>query len=101
VAEQKTKEIGIRKVLGASIASLWGTLSSEFMILVGISCLIAMPVAWYILSGAIKRYEYKTTLGWPIFLLTGAGALLVPLLTVSFQALKAAYANPVNSLRSE
>jgi len=101
VAEQKTKEIGIRKVLGASIASLWGTLSSEFMILVGISCLIAMPVAWYILSGAIKRYEYKTTLGWPIFLLTGAGALLVTLLTVSFQALKAAYANPVNSLRSE
>jgi putative ABC transport system permease protein len=71
------------------------------MILGGISCLIAMPVAWYILSGAIKRYEYKTTLGWHIFLLTGAGALLVTLFTVSFQALKAAYANPVNSLRSE
>lgn len=101
VAEQRKKEIGVRKVLGASVLNLWQMLSKEFVLLVSISCLIAIPFAWYYLSHWLKQYDYKTTLSWWIFIVSGAGALLIALLTISFQAIKAAIANPVKALRSE
>ncbi len=101
VAEQRTKEIGIRKVLGASITNLWGMLSKEFIRLVALSCLIAIPVTWFAMNGWLQNYPYRTPIEWWIFAVTGCGALLLTLLTVSFQAIRAALANPVDSLRSE
>ncbi|RIV21322.1 ABC transporter permease [Fibrisoma montanum] len=100
-AEQRTKEIGIRKILGASVASLWQMLSKDFVVLVIVACLIAIPTAFYSMSGWLQNYTYRTELSWWIFALAGAGALLITLLTVSFQAIKAALMNPVKSLRSE
>jgi len=101
VAEQRTKEIGVRKVLGASVFNLWKMLSKDFVGLVVISCVIAAPIAWYFLSGWLKGYQYHTSISWWIFVVSCLGALLITLLTVSFQAIKAAVANPVKSLRSE
>jgi putative ABC transport system permease protein len=101
VAEQRVKEIGIRKVMGASITNLWGMLSKDFVLLVIFSCVIAIPLAWYQLESWLDHYEYRTELSWWIFALCGAGALIITLLTVSFQAIKAALMNPVKSLRSE
>ncbi len=101
VAEQRTKEIGIRKVMGASILSLWRMLSQEFIGLVTLSCFIAIPIAYYLLQNGLKQYEYKTEIGWWIFVLASGGALLITMGTISFQAMKAALANPVKSLRSE
>jgi ABC-type antimicrobial peptide transport system permease subunit len=100
-AEQRTKEIGIRKVLGASVTSLWGLLSKDFVGLVLIAFAIATPLAYYFLSGWLENYEYRTDLSWWVFALAGGGALLITLLTVSFQAIKAALNNPVKSLRME
>ena len=101
VAEQRTKEIGIRKVLGASIANVWSMLSREFVLLVGISCAIAIPLSYYLLNGWLKKFDYHTTISIWILLATVAGALSITILTVSYQAIKAALMNPVNSLRSE
>jgi ABC-type antimicrobial peptide transport system permease subunit len=101
VAEQRTKEIGVRKVLGATIMNIWQMLSKDFVLLVVISCLIAVPLAWYYLHQWLQKYEYKTDISWWIFAAAGFGALAITLLTVSFQAIKAAIANPVKSLRSE
>lgn len=101
VAEQRTKEIGIRKVLGASVSNLWRMLSQEFVLLVVISCVIAIPLSYSILQQGLQRYEYRTNMGWWIFAATSLCALLITLLTVSFQAVKAALANPVESLRTE
>jgi putative ABC transport system permease protein len=101
VAEQRTKEIGIRKVLGASVGNLWGMLSKDFVALVIISCLISVPLAWYGLDNWLQEYEYRTDIPWWIFAVAGIGALVITLLTVSFQAIRAALMNPVNSLRSE
>jgi len=101
VAEQRTKEIGIRKVIGASVFSIWNLLSKEFAGLVIISLLIACPVAYYFLHNWIQQYTYHTGISWWIFVSAGAGTLVITLLTVSFQAIKAALANPVKSLRSE
>lgn len=100
-AEQKTKEIGIRKVLGASVANLWSLLSKEFVLLVIFSCVIAAPIAWYYLHRWLGNYDYRVTIKWHVFLLAAALALFITLVTVSFQAIKAALANPVKSLRTE
>lgn len=101
VAEQRTKEIGVRKVLGASVYNLWSMLSKDFVTLVVISCLIAAPVAWFFLNQWLQAYEYRTSISWWIFAVSAMGALAITLLTVSFQAIKAALANPVKSLRTE
>jgi predicted permease len=100
-AERRTKEIGIRKVLGASAKGLAGLLSKEFLKLVALSCLIAFPVAWWMMHNWLQTYSYRIQISWMIFLIAGLLALIIALLTVSFQAIKAALANPVRSLRSE
>ncbi len=101
VAERRTKEIGIRKVLGASILDLWAMLSKEFTILVIASCFIAIPIAWYFMDKWLQDFIYRVNISWWLFAIAGMSALLIALLTVSFQAIKAAIANPVKSLRSE
>lgn len=101
VAEQRKKEIGVRKVLGASTYNLWQMLSKEFAFLVIISCFISIPLAWYYLNNWLQQYDYRTPVSLWIFLISGIGALAITLITVSFQAIKAALANPVKSLRTE
>ncbi|MBK8776250.1 MAG: ABC transporter permease [Saprospiraceae bacterium] len=101
VAEQRKKEIGVRKVIGASVFNLWQLLSKEFVVLVGISSLLAAPIAYYFMNEWLQKYSYRTEMSWWIFVAASIGALLITLLTVSFQALKAASANPIQSLKSE
>jgi putative ABC transport system permease protein len=100
-AEQRTKEIGIRKVLGASVGSLFTLLSREFVILVIIALIIASPVAWWAMNKWLLNYAYSINIQWWIFLLAGVVAILITLITVSFQSAKAALMNPIKSLRSE
>ena len=100
-AEQRIKEIGIRKALGASVTSLVTLFSKDFLQLVGLSFVIAAPIAWFLVDRWLQGFAYQVDLAWWIFALTGMLALLIALLTVSFQAVKASLANPVDSLRSE
>ncbi|MEO6979457.1 MAG: FtsX-like permease family protein, partial [Mucilaginibacter sp.] len=100
-AEQRFKEIGIRKVLGASVRSLFTLLSSEFLVLVVIALVIAFPISWYSSNKWLQSFEYRTPIQWWVFLLSGGLIIFIALLTVSFQAIKAALINPIKSLRSE
>jgi putative ABC transport system permease protein len=101
VAEQRTKEIGIRKVVGATVFNLWGLLSKDFVVLVAIACAIAVPLAWYGMYQWLQKYDYRTDIRWWVFASAITGSMVITLLTVSFQAVKAALANPVRSLRTE
>ena len=101
VAEQRTKEIGIRKILGASVSHLWVLLSKDFITLVIIALLIASPVAYYIMSQWLQKFTYRIDISWNIFLIAGIGALAITFITVSIQAIKTVTANPANSLRTE
>jgi putative ABC transport system permease protein len=101
MTEQRSKEIGIRKVLGASVYNLWKMLSKDFILLVIMSCLIAIPITYHFMGIWLENYEYHVDISWWIFGLAIAGALLITLLTVSFQAIKVARANPIKSLRTE
>jgi predicted permease len=100
-AEQKTKEIGIRKVLGASVTGIVGMLSKDFLKLVIIAAVIAFPVAWWAMHRWLNDFAYRVNIGWWVFVMAGIVALLIALLTISFQSIKAAIANPVKSLRTE
>jgi len=101
IAEQRVKEIGIRKVLGASVFNIWQLFSKDFVLIVLAAAIVAVPVAWYVAHNWLEGYAYRADLSWWIFLAAGIGVLLITLLTVSVQSIKAAIANPVNSLRSE
>jgi putative ABC transport system permease protein len=101
VAEQRTKEIEVRKVLGAGLFSLWGLLSRDFVVLVLLSMLVAMPLAYWVMKSWLEIYPIQTDIPWWIFAVAGGGILLITLLTVSYQTLKAAMMNPVRSLRSQ
>jgi len=101
VAEQRTKEIGLRKVLGASVLNVWQLLSKEFIILTLVSFIIATPLADYFMTNWLNNYSYRVHLSWWIFGITAAGSLIITLLTISYQAIRAGLANPVKSLRTE
>ena len=100
-AEQRSKEIGVRKILGASVTGIVALLSKDFAKLVSVAALIAFPIAWWIMHQWLQGFAFRTEINPMIFLLAGAGAIVIALLTVSYQAIKAALTNPVKSLRTE
>ena len=100
-AQRRMKEIGVRKVLGASIAGIVGLLSKEFMALVILSLVIASPLAYFFMDKWLQNFAYRIDIQWTVFALAGVVAVTVAFLTVSFQSIRAALANPVKSLRSE
>ncbi|TMI82902.1 MAG: FtsX-like permease family protein, partial [Bacteroidetes bacterium] len=99
--KQRFKEIAVRKVLGASISSITTLLSKEFLMLVLISAAVAFPLSWWGMHVWLEDFAYRINIGWQLFVTAGAIALIIALATVSFQAIKAALANPVKSLRTE
>jgi putative ABC transport system permease protein len=101
VAVQRTKEIGVRKVLGATVLNLWQLLSKDFVVLILISLCISIPIAYYFMHQWLLQFQYRTAISWWIFVSAGLGAIVITLLTVSYQSIKAALGNPVESLRSE
>ena len=101
MAEQRTKEIGVRKVLGASVFNIVYLLSGNFTKLIVIAMVVAIPLSWFAISKWLDGFAYRIDIGWTVFLLASATALLIALLTVSYESVKAALTNPVKSLRSE
>jgi putative ABC transport system permease protein len=101
MAERRTKEIGVRKVLGASVSNVVVLLSKDFLRLTLIAIVIAFPVAWYFMNKWLEDFAYRINITWTIFLIAGFGTLIITLVTISFQAIGAAVANPVKSLRTE
>ena len=101
VAEQRTKEMGVRKVLGATMFQVWRLLSKDFVLLVLISLVVAIPLAYYCMHSWLQAYTYRTGISWWIFAVAAAGALLLTIVTVSFQSIRAGFTNPVDALRSE
>jgi putative ABC transport system permease protein len=99
--EQRTKEIGIRKVLGAAVSRIVLLISKEFIILISIAFVVAVPVGYYFINKWLQDFAYRITIGWWMFALAGALVIIIALLTMSFKAIKAAIANPVKSLRTE
>jgi putative ABC transport system permease protein len=100
-AEQKTKEIGVRKILGASATSIYSLLSREFLVWVALANILAWPVAYYTMHKWLQNFAFRILIGWDIFLISGGLALAISVVTVSFQSIKATTANPVDSLRYE
>ncbi len=101
MAEQRRKEIGVRKVLGASVSEVWLLLSKDFILLVMISCVVASPVAFYYLQNWLQQYDYRITISPVVFIMAGLAAMLIAIITISVQAIRAATANPIKSLRTE
>ena len=100
-AEQRTKEIGVRKVLGASVTNIVALMSKEFIKLVLIGVFIASPLAWLIMNKWLQSFAYRTSISWAVFVISIFGALFIAMITISFQAIKSATANPVKNLRTE
>ena len=101
VAEQRRKEIGVRKVLGATVLNVWNLLSKDFVRLVLISLILSIPVSYYFMYKWLQNYQYRTNISWLVFVIAAVGAIAITIITVSYQAIKAAIANPVKSLRTE
>ena len=101
MAEQRTKEIGVRKVLGASVGNIVSMLSKNFLKLVIISSVIAFPVSWWAMHRWLQDFAFRISIGWWVFVVAGVAAIVIALITISFQAVKAAIVNPVKSLRTE
>lgn len=100
-AERRTKELGIRKVLGAGVIGLAGLLSGEFLKLIAISSLLAFPVAWYAMHSWLQNFAYHISINWWVFVAAAVASVLIALITISFQTIRAAVVNPIRSLRSE
>jgi ABC-type antimicrobial peptide transport system permease subunit len=101
MVESRTKEMGIRKAIGASAANIFGLFSIDFVKLVVIALVIASPIAWYLMDGWLQDFTYKVQISWWLYVVAGVVAVVIALITISFQSLKAAFTNPVTALRSE